>query len=371
MKVILYIGHHKVGSTSLQVFLSQNFLGLARHGILYPSVETQGAARFLARAVKGRDRAEVLPVNAREPHSALAYRMMAHVSPRTVPPQFVALPHQNQMFHAIRHQAAQLAPDCIVLCSEAFANFGAVDPELVTRLTDLFPGAEFQIYCALRRPDEYLVSWHGQRLKVGERLEPLRTIGPLEYLDGIHFDYRLMLEAWRERCAGATFTIRNYADVLAAGGSIDDFVAQAVADFPDDLLPAEKANPSLPHAVMEIVRQGNRALEPKDAHALVRFLLRRAGDLDLVPNGRIEMYGPENRALIAEHFAPIHDHLSEVTQSPAFFPDIDEIARPRPVPEIEAMEAALDQFTPGILEDLPSDPARTFLSDLQSRRKAG
>ena len=42
MKVILYIGHHKVGSTALQVFLSQNSHRLLQAGILYPAVEMQG-----------------------------------------------------------------------------------------------------------------------------------------------------------------------------------------------------------------------------------------------------------------------------------------------------------------------------------------
>lgn len=39
MKVVFYIGHHKVGSTALQVYLSQNWLRLAQAGILYPAVE--------------------------------------------------------------------------------------------------------------------------------------------------------------------------------------------------------------------------------------------------------------------------------------------------------------------------------------------
>ena len=77
MKVIVYIGHHKVGSTALQVFLSQNSHRLLTNGILYPWVEMRGAAHALGKAAGEGDRAEVLPVNIREPHSALAYKMMA------------------------------------------------------------------------------------------------------------------------------------------------------------------------------------------------------------------------------------------------------------------------------------------------------
>ena len=52
MKIIIYIGHHKVGSTALQVFLSQNWLALVRAGILYPSVETSGFSHNLAEVLQ-------------------------------------------------------------------------------------------------------------------------------------------------------------------------------------------------------------------------------------------------------------------------------------------------------------------------------
>lgn len=341
MKVILYIGHHKVGSTALQVFLSQNFHRLLRHGILYPPVETRGFSHALALAMNGEDHAGILPVNIREPHSALAYRMMAEVSNRTVPGQFQHLPASGQMLHALRNQLRTLGPRCVILCSEAFANFGEVSPDLISRLCDVFPKAEFQIYCALRRVDDYIVSWHGQRLKAGEKIPALCQGAALQYLPTIHFDYSRVIEAWLEKCPGATVTLRNYRDIVAAGGSTEDFVQQAEIDFPVGMIPPGRTNPSIPHALIEIARRGNTALDAPAARALRGGLMALAGEIDLPQNAQVEMFGAQNRALLAERFAPIHARLGDLTGIRPFFPDIDEIARPRPLPELEAMRAAL------------------------------
>ena len=41
-RLILFIGHHKVGSTSLQDFFARNAVALAGDGVLYPFVDFQG-----------------------------------------------------------------------------------------------------------------------------------------------------------------------------------------------------------------------------------------------------------------------------------------------------------------------------------------
>ena len=65
MKLVIFMGHHKVGSTSLQRFLSQNYLGLLKAGILYPSVESQGFSHNIAAALNGADFEGDLPINVR------------------------------------------------------------------------------------------------------------------------------------------------------------------------------------------------------------------------------------------------------------------------------------------------------------------
>lgn len=364
MRFILYIGHHKVGSTALQAYLAQNSLRLLQNGILYPAVESQGFSHFLTKAVKGQDEAEFAPVNIREPHSALAYRMLADADGRPVPNQFKQLPPLRQMLLALRNQVAALAPDCVILASEAFANFGGVDPSLIDTLRDLFPEAELQIYCALRRPDDYMLSWHAQRLKTGATLPPLRKVGAGPYRDNIHFRFDQVIEPWIARCPNAQTHLRNYSDILTAGGSIEDFTARTGLEMPEGLLPAGRANKSLPHATVEIARLGNAELEPKSSRALRRYLVDKTGGLDLIANRKIEMYGAQNRADILKEFTPIHDRLSRAAEVDAFFPDLAEIAQPRPVAELDAMVDALTKLDPDAAGDAA---ASQFLKALKQQ----
>lgn len=362
MKVILYIGHHKVGSTALQVFLSQNWLTLAQNGILYPSVEPRGFAFNLASALGQRDKATPLPVHVREQHSALAYRMMSEVSTRRVPPQFGNLPASGQMFMALRAQVNQVKPKVVLLCSEAFANFGEVQPKLIKRLCAAFPKAEFELYCALRRPDDYLVSWHGQRLKVGERLRPLSGGGTPPYFETIHLNYRTVVEAWAEQVPDVRLILRPYSEILAtAGDSTRDFMMQCGIDFPDGLDPAGRANPSLPRAAIEIARRANHDLPQPQAQALRRYLLDNGPDLNPVKNSDVEMFGPRLRTEMANRFAPVHDWLSDLTGRP-FFPDIGEMTRTRPIPERQAMAEFLARIDPG---SLPEQELRDYVVSLQ------
>ncbi len=362
MKVILYIGHHKVGSTALQVFLSQNWYRLARAGILYPSVESRGFSHNLARALDGRDTTRDRDLNIREPHSALAYRMMSEVTDRKVPAQFRNLPSARQMFQAIRQQVAHVKPKTLILCSEAFANFGLVKPELISRLRSHFPKAEFQIYCALRRPDDYLISWHGQRLKVGEKLEQLSDGGLAPYYDTIHFNFRTVVESWNILIPEAQLTLRPYTDILASGGSIEDFITQSGITFPSDLTAAGRANKSLPRTALEIVRRGNHDLPPPQAHALCQYLLSAESTPKSISNKDIEMFGTPLRIKMAARFGPVHDYLSELTGQGPFFTDFERVTLERPVPEHQAVASLLAQIDPS---GLPDEALRTYVGALK------
>lgn len=366
MKVIIYIGHHKVGSTALQVFLSRNWLALAKAGILYPSVETSGFSHTLARALgqnlgKGNGpNTGSTGMNVREPHSALAYQMIAKITGHNVPPQFKRLPAVPQMLHALRKQVEFLKPKAVILCSEVFANFGQVDPDLIPQLMTAFSDTEIEveIYGALRRPDEYLISWHGQRLKVGERLNPLDNGGLEPYFDTIHFNFRTMAEAWSKQLPEARLILRPYSEILEAGGSIDDFIARSSVDFPANLAVPGRANQSLPRAAMEIVRRANHDLPNNLAHELSRYFLTTGKALDPTPNAQVEMFGAAARQELAHRFAPIHDYLSELTGRSAFFDSIDEVTHECPVPQARAAAELLAQIEP---KTLPNKDLRDYV----------
>lgn len=362
MKLVIFAGHHKVGSTSLQDYLARNSLALARAGILYPAVDFEGMALMLGGAL-GRGVPENLPINAREPHNALAFRMLAERKSGRVPHYHEALPARGQMVRALRKQVEFLKPDAVVMAAEVFANFAATDPQLIADLAAILPTADITVIFTLRRIDEYLASWHGQRLKFGHKLAPLREDGLDGYFGNIHFDYRLMLEGWLQTLPDARFVIREYGQVRAAGGSVADFIAQSGLSFPDGLEEERKTNESLHRGVAEIARLGNHALPDQAAGALRKFLRKATPDLGLPGSGEVELFGAENRVRLADRFAPIADWLGTVAGQAPFFPDPDALLTCRPVPELSAHATALAAL--GKVRDRPENArARDFLDTL-------
>lgn len=341
MKLVIFAGHHKVGSTSLQDFLARNSVALARAGILYPFVDFEGAALMLARAL-GRGAADAaLPINAREPHNALAFRMLGERRKGGVPPFHKGLPGRPQMFRAIQMQTEALAPGAVVLASEVMANFAPADPAMIAELAGLFPGAEITVLFTLRRIDDYLASWHGQRLKFGHKVPPLSQGGAAGYFNNIHFNYRLMLEGWLKTLPQARFVLREYGQVRAAGGSVADFIAQSGLSFPRGLEAERKTNESLHRGIYEIARQGNAALPGPAAGKLRQVLRELTPRLGLPASDEIELFGPATRAEMAARFAPVAAFLEEVSGRAPFFPEPETLLRPRPVAEAEAHARAV------------------------------
>lgn len=205
------------------------------------------------------------------------------------------------------------------------------------------------------------MSWHGQRLRFGERLPALREVGIAPYRNTIHFDYQKLLEPWIAQFEGAQVHLQSYDEVMKSGGSAQDFQATTLVDFPAGLIHTGTANPSIPRATMEIIRRGNHDLDRDAAHALIQFFLSPVNGLDPVSNRDIEMFSPELRADIAAQFAPIHDYLCTFTGRD-FFPGIDKIGQACPIPETEAMASLLAQIDLSLLTDAT---LRDFIAALQ------
>lgn len=364
MRVVIFIGHHKVGSTSLQDFLSRNSVALAKAGILYPATDFEGMSVMLAQAILGKP-VDDLPINAREPHNALAFKLMAERDLWKMPPYHKGLPASSQMLRSINMQIRYLHPHTVILTAEVLANFGAVQPALIERLAKAFSGAALTVVATFRRIDEYLASWFGQRLRFGApSLEPLRSDGMAQYFNNIHFDYQMMLGPWRQKLPSAEFILRDYRQVQAAGGSVPDFVAQTRLTLPDQLRPERKTNESFHRGIFEIARLGNRALPRDKAGVLRDFLVKITPDLGLPPSGDIELFGTGNREILIDRFEPIDAYLGEIVGQAGFFPDLLEARKPRPVPEREAFALAasgIRQRSDMIGED---SVIRAFLSDL-------
>lgn len=370
MKIILFIGHHKVGSTALQDFFSRNQVALMRAGILYPSTDFQGMSLALATATGRFDTPDHIPLNSREPHNALAFRMLSRHKLWDVPPFYEHLPAFPQMKQAIRNQIQFLNPHTVILAAEVFSHFGKGGAGIINELIDLFPQAsEITICATLRRIDEYLASWHGQRLHFGHKVPPMRENGMDEYFNDIHFDYRKVLRAWFDTLPEARFVLRDYSDVRSAGGSVADFAAQTGLTLPSGLHPERKSNESLHRGIYEIVRLGNHALDVDRATHLRDTLRNQTPKLKLPPSNDIELFGAANRDRMQAQFAPVHDYLSEITGQQAFFKDISAVTTPLAIPEREAYEAALEGLA-RVLPRIADETTRDFLKDLMVQPSA-
>lgn len=346
MKLILFIGHHKIGSTALQAHLSRHAAGFLERGVLYPAVEGQGMATLVAGAL-GRKLPQPLPVNVREAHNALAFSMIADQKGTEVPALHEGLPPTDDMLRMIRRQVEILEPHTVILAAEVFANFASFGTTLIERLAGGLLGApaepdEVTLVATFRRIDDYLASWHGQRLRFGQKVRSLHGGALAHYERGIHFDYRKMLEAWLEVLPGARRRIRPYGAVLEAGGAVADIVAGL--GLPRLGQGEPQVNRGLHRALIEIARAGNHALPREAAQDLFGTLLRIGPTLDLPNSGDVELYGAAARAQMAARFAPIHDWLGEVSGIRPFFADAAEIGRVRPVPEAEANRIALAEL---------------------------
>ncbi|MCF8509944.1 MAG: hypothetical protein K9G43_00710 [Rhodobacteraceae bacterium] len=371
MQAICHIGHHKTGTTTLQTYLSQNSHKLLESGILYPWVETQGAAHALAKAMGNGDRQEILPFNVREAHNALAFRMLADATPNwQVPIYHPNLPHSRQMLSGLENQIKALQPKTIVICSEVMSHFGKTAPNLIIRLRNqgLRDVDQFKLWCTLRRPDEQLVSWHGQQVRFGQSPAPLTDTQEGLKLNWIHVDYRSVIEPWLNLIPETDLVLRPYREVMAEGGSVEDFMHHAGFSAPRKMLTAQSLNISFKPGVVVLLRLANGQLPAPQARHLMSEIDRLTEGMQLFRSSEVEFLGPQSRAKLVDHFAPIHNWLSHITGRSAFFSDIADMSVCHPVSEHDALQGLLDQLTQQRIGQI-SDPAiRDFLTRL---RKVG
>ncbi len=344
-KLVLFIGHHKVGSTSIQDYFARNAPVLAKAGILYPFVDFQGLSYLASGLAKPHPDEDHLPINIREPHNALAFRMMANMDDeRKVPAYHQNLPSLRQMENALPQQITMFDPHTVVLAAEVFSNFSVRSPKMIGRLLKLFSDFDITLMLTLRRIDEYLVSWHGQRLKFGNKLPRLSSDGLNEYAPTIHFNYKLLLQGWLDAAPDANVIIRNYADVRAAGGSVADLIAQAELQLPKGMYKERWQNDSLHRGVYELARRGNNTLKRPFSGRFRSVLSDMTPDLDLPASHEIELFGADMRAQIMDAFHPIDIELGQISgKENAFFNDENSVLKVLPIDEKEVFESARDQ----------------------------
>jgi hypothetical protein len=215
----------------------------------------------------------------------------------------------------------------------------------------------------LRRIDDHLASWQLQLLKFGDSHAPLRSGAQQRFQNTVHFRYDLILKRWSKALPDARFIVRNYADVMAAGGTVVDFFAQNQIDFQSPLM-AQNLNPSVPYAMAEILRRANSAL-PNHQSEMLAYIVDAAQRVDYIPNREIELFGPINRAALLATFKPVHRQLSDLLGLDAFFPDLEEVSICRPISELTAAQETLQMLRRDAAQNAACPEVCDFLSALE------
>jgi hypothetical protein len=246
------------------------------------------------------------------------------------------------MAETIRAQIARYRPETLILASEVFANFAAESPALIDTLAGMFPAQKVTLYAVFRPVDDYLVAWHGQRLRFGHKVPRLSAGGAEGYFDTIHFDYRRVLTHWSNGFPHAQWIIRPYGDVLAKGGLVADFF-DAIEHGPP-MSAAITANQSLHPACQELHRRGVEALNGSQLQSLRHRLAEISASDRLPPSSDVEMFGSILRQRMRAAFCPVDQCLGQRVGRSGFFQD-HVLDQTRKLPEGEANRMAFDALS--------------------------
>lgn len=242
-RVILHIGMHKTGSTSIQGFFSRNRHVLRAAGILYPYSEGPDGRR--------------LPK-----HNAI-FKAISHEADRGAPHPFYG--PSAMVIEATARQIERSRARVAVLSAEGLSG---EKPDFARALAPFRDRFEVTVVVFLRRPDQWLESFYRQMVMSRE----VREARPIDIFlaarsTQAHLDYLAMLRWWAEAFGPEAMRIAPF-DPAAGAAPLERFLE--VAGLPGWLrhLPAaaENLNPSQDEMTVADTRRANaREKGRKDA----------------------------------------------------------------------------------------------------------
>lgn len=333
---IFYIGSHKTGSSALQEHLTLNSQKLLDDGVLYPFIEPDGIAYSLAKTMLNHH-VKDLPFKIKSPHNHIAYKLLSEaVKGYSVPKRYRPLPAFATMMQTVRAMMAQTNVDRLLLCSEVFSQIGIQAPHKIKTLINKSGVDQAEVYCVLRRPDQYLASWQSQVLKFGAPNGRLSDQSILRFVGTCHLEFKSAVAPWRKQVGADNLTLVNYADLRNAGGSISHFEETFDLQIKEPIV-ANVENTGLPYAAYETIRRANGALG-KDRSGFLRWYIQAAHKIPLPANNEVELFGAENRLWLVDNFTSDNKGLGEMIGQDMFFPDIEEARATHSMSEKDASE---------------------------------
>lgn len=238
--LIVHVGTHKTGSTSIQAYCMENYDALRRGGCLYP------------RAGRTDDR-ERHTIN----HHPLL-RSMIGDSPRPL----------DQQVAALAKEIAAANPQVVVLSSEILSReyLSAAPFETIRKL---FPHARREWVIFLRRQADVLVSRYSEMIKTRDILWP----HGIEMVDSpFYLDHRLRLEKLRYAVQDDTIKVLSFD--AQKKRVLEAFFETCGLDVAADKDSGSyHRNTSLPWGTLHILRLTNRLPRPLERYARSAALL--------------------------------------------------------------------------------------------------
>lgn len=221
MRIILHIGTHKTGTTSIQDVLRASSDALQRAGILFPEAGC--------------------PPGLSGQHM-LAWSVLSskhHKLPSPKPP----------VWEALWREIDTLRPRKVILSAEAFSRADESEVEVIRKKME---GKEVSVVCYLRDPAAYLKSAYKQQVKMGKCSDSFSSF----VKDGVKdVDYKSLVDRWARVFGASNVHVRPFDEAIQRG-LLSDF-AQVAGIDESTLVRASRSNVSPPDAIIQVVRYLN------------------------------------------------------------------------------------------------------------------
>lgn len=248
IQILLHIGTHKTGSTSIQSFCFRNRRTLLQQGLLYPETFVKWHGHH------------PLPWSVGLPH--------IHKDPSLDITRIVRM---------IESEIASASAQRVLLSSE---DFEYLHREAVARLLSQFQEAEVRVIAYLRRQDELLESEYAHNVVADE----VRYVGTIHdfYMSQnpiARYDYEELLNKWESGPRRPTITVRPFEPRQFHGGSLlRDFCHSIGVTWDDQytLPTGNETNARLPVAAVLALKELNRLDLPTRQRVEIIKILRDA-----------------------------------------------------------------------------------------------
>ncbi|MDO3385492.1 hypothetical protein QWI17_06515 [Gilvimarinus sp. SDUM040013] len=221
-RILLHIGRHKSGTTSLQTFFSLNRRALIERGIYYPETGVRNFGHHLI--------AEPFPMRR-------IGKLRARYSPL-----------QNSLVQALRDEIDSAPVGTILISSEAFQNMA---PEVAA---SLFSGYDVHVIAYVRDQLSYLVSSYAQEVHADNNFTYTLEDYYRKVFSGA-VDYMKFLSKWELHFAGNVSVKLFETATMKNNSVVDDFCWNFLnIDVSEGFQSPEASNPSIKGDLIEYKR---------------------------------------------------------------------------------------------------------------------